>query len=84
MDSSIIKPHQCFLERYHAVLAAFHQQQIYYIEESLEQPIFLNPCNKLNFSSNNPYFYDISPKNITDKFIAISDFCRFHQPTLIS
>ena len=28
-----------------------------HIEEILEQPIILNPHTKLNFSSNNPYFY---------------------------
>ena len=27
-----------------------------YMEEIREQPIFLNPHTKLNFSSNNPYF----------------------------
>ena len=45
-----------------------------HIEEILEQPIFLNPHTKLNFSSNNPYFYSIPTKNITDKFTIIRDF----------
>ena len=48
-----------------------HQQQIYCLHtyrETLEQPIILNLHTKLNFSSNNHYFYRISLKNITDEF----------------
>ena len=37
-------------------------------KETLEQPIILNPHTKLNFSSNNPYFYSTPIKIITDKF----------------
>ena len=65
-------------------MTTFHQQQTYYIEEILEQPIFLSPYNTLNFSSNNSYYYRILPKNITDKFTTIRDLCRFHQPGLFS
>ena len=61
-------------------MAAFHQQHIYCIEEVLEQPIFLNPHNKLNFSSNNPCFYSIP----SDKFTIIRDFCRFLEPGIVS
>ena len=49
-----------------------------HLEEILEQPIFLNLHAKLN----NPYFYNMPPKNIIDKFIIISDLCRFLQPGL--
>ena len=43
-------------------------------EKVLEQLFILNPHTKLNFSSNNPYFYCILLKNITDKFTIIIDF----------
>ena len=68
-------------------MPTFYQQQIYYpkhIEEILEQPIFLNPHTKLNFSSNNLYFYIIPTKNITDKFTIIRDLFQFVQSGLIS
>ena len=54
------------------------------IEEILDQPMFLNPHTKLDFSSDNPYFYCIPPRNISDKFTIIRDLCRFLQPGLIS
>ena len=54
-----------------------------HIEEVLEQPIFLNPHTKLNFSSNNPYFYSILTKNIKDMFTIIRDLCQFLQSGLI-
>ena len=38
------------------------------VEEILDQPIFLNPHTKLDFSSGNPYFYSIPPRNISDNF----------------
>ena len=38
------------------------------IEESLEQPIHLNPNTKLDFSSDNQCFYCIAPKNISDNY----------------
>ena len=38
----------------------------------------------MNFSSNNPYFYSIPTKNITDKFTIIRDLCQFLQSGLIS
>ena len=37
-------------------------------EEILDQPIFLNPHTKLDFSFGNPYFYCIPPWNISDNF----------------
>ena len=38
------------------------------IEEILHQPIHFNPYTKLDFSSNNPCFYCISSKNISDNY----------------
>ena len=55
-----------------------------HIEEILEQTIFLNPHTKLNFSSNNPYFYSMPTKDITDKFSTIKDLYQFLQSALIS
>ena len=55
-----------------------------YMEEILDQPIFSNPHTKLDFNSENPYFYCILPRNISEKFIIIRDLCRFLQPGLIS
>ena len=54
------------------------------IEEILDQPMFLNPHTKLDFSSDNPHFYCIPSRNISDKFIIIRDVSRFLQPGLIS
>ena len=54
------------------------------IEEILDQPLFLNPHTKLDFNSDNPYFYCIPPKNMSDKFTIIRDICRFLQPGFIS
>ena len=54
------------------------------MEEILEQPIGLNPHTKLSFSSNNPYFYSIPTKNITDKFTINRDLCQFLQAGFIS
>ena len=47
--------------------------------EILKQAIILNPHTKQSFSSNDPYFYDITRKKIlqTDKLTIIRDFCRF-------
>ena len=53
-------------------------------EEILDHPIFLNPHTKLDFSSDNSYFYRIPPRNISDKFTIIKDLCGFLQPGLIS
>ena len=49
------------------------------IEEILDHPLFLNSHTKLDFNSDSPYFYDIPPKNISDKFNTIRDICRFLQ-----
>ena len=49
------------------------------IEEILEYPIFLNSYTELNFIPNNPYFYGIPTKNITDKFTIIRDLRQFLQ-----
>ena len=54
------------------------------IEEILDQPLFLNPHTKLDFSSNNPYFYCIPPNNVSDKFNTIRDICKSLQPGFIS
>ena len=54
------------------------------IEEILDQPLFLNPHTKLDFSSDNPYFYFTPPKNISDKFTTIRDTCRFLQLGFVS
>ena len=53
------------------------------IKNILEQPIFLNPHTKLDFSSDNAYFCCIPPRNISDKFTIIKDLCRFLQQDLI-
>ena len=55
-----------------------------HIEEILDQPVFQTPFSKLYFYSNNPYFYCIPPKNITDNFTIIRDICKFLQTDLIS
>ena len=52
--------------------------------ESLDQPIFLNLHPKLEFSADNPYFYCIQPRDISDKYTIIKDFYRFLQPGLTS
>ena len=54
------------------------------IEEILDQPIFLNPHTKLNFSSDNLYFCCILTRNLLDKFTIIRDLCRYLQPGVIS
>ena len=54
------------------------------IKEILDQTIFLNPHTKLDFSSDNPYFYSIPPRNISDKFNIIRGLSRFLLPGLIS
>ena len=38
------------------------------IEQIIAQPIHLNPYTKLDFSSDNPCFYCIAPKNISDNY----------------
>ena len=38
----------------------------------------------MDFYSNNPYFYCIPLKNITDKFAIIQDICKFLQTDIIS
>ena len=53
------------------------------IEEIIDQPLCLNPRTKLDFNSDNPYFYCIPPKNISDKFTIIRNICRFLQPGFI-
>ena len=55
-----------------------------FIEEILDQPLFLNPHTKIPHHSDNPYFYCLPPQNISDKFWTIRDICRFLQPGLIS
>ena len=50
----------------------------------LTKPYFLNPHTKLDFSSDNPYFYSIPPRNISDKFNIIRGLSRFLLPGLIS
>ena len=37
-------------------------------EQILDQPIFLNPHTKLDFSCGNPYFYCIASRNISENF----------------
>ena len=54
------------------------------VGQILDQPIFLDPHTKLDFSSDNPYFYCIPPRNMWDKFTIVRDLCRFLQPGLIS
>ena len=50
-----------------------------FIEEILDQPLFLNPHTKLHFHSDNPYFYCLPLQNISNKFTIIRDICRFLQ-----
>ena len=47
------------------------------IENVLGQTMFLNPHTKLDFSPDNPYFYCIPPRNISDKFNIIRDLWSF-------
>ena len=54
------------------------------IEESLDQPLLLNPHTKLDLNLNNPYFYRIPPNNNSDKFNTLRDICKFSQPGFIS
>ena len=54
------------------------------IEEIFDQPLFLGPHTKLLLNSDNPYFYCIPPRNISDKFATIRDICRFLEPGFIS
>ena len=54
------------------------------VEKILDQSTFLNPHTRLDFSSDNSYFYCIPPRNISGKFTMIKDLCRFLQPGLIS
>ena len=54
------------------------------VKEIFDQPLFLNPHTKIDFTSDNPYFYCISPKNVSDKFTTIRNICRFLQPEFIS
>ena len=54
------------------------------IEEILDQPLFLNPHTKLDFNSNNPYFYRIPPNNISDKFNTLRDIYTILKPGFIS
>ena len=53
------------------------------VEEILDQPLFLNPHTKLDFSSSNPYFYRIPPNNISDEFNTLRDIFKFFQPGFI-
>ena len=54
------------------------------LKEILDQPVFLNPHTKLDFSSDSPYFYCIPSRNTLGKFVIIRDLCRFLQQGLIS
>ena len=57
------------------------------IEEILHQPIHLNPYIKLDISSNNPCFYCIPSKHISDNYnktTIIRDLFIFLKPGLIS
>ena len=42
-----------------------------YIEGILEESIFLKPHVKLGFTYDNPYFYSIAPRDISQKFTII-------------
>ena len=53
-----------------------------FIEEI--QHIFLNPRTNLDFSSDNPFFYCIPPRNISDIFAIIRRLGKFLKPGLIS
>ena len=50
-----------------------------FLQKVLDQPLFLNPHTKLEFNSDNSYFYCILPKKILDKFSIIKDLFRFVQ-----
>ena len=52
-------------------------------EELLDQ-LISSPHTKMDFTSDNPYFYCIRPGNISNKFTIIRDLCRFLPPDLIS
>ena len=54
------------------------------MKEIFEKVIFLKLHTKLNFSSDNLYFYWILPRNISDKYNIIRELCRFLKPRLIS
>ena len=49
-----------------------------HVEETLEQPIILNPHTKPNFISNNPYFYSIPPKIYSVDFFNQVSFSTQH------
>ena len=53
-------------------------------EEIFDQPLFLNSHTKLDFNSNNPYFYRIPPNNISDKFNTLRDIYTILQPGFVS
>ena len=55
-----------------------------FIEEILDQLVFLSPHTNLDFSSDNSNFCCISPMNTSDKFTITGDLCRFLQPGLTS
>ena len=49
-----------------------------YIEEFLDELIFINQYTKLDFRSNNPLFYSNPPKSISDKFTLLESFEGFY------
>ena len=49
-----------------------------YIEEFLDELIFINQYTKLDFRSNNPLFYCNPPKSISDKFTLLESFEGFY------
>ena len=53
------------------------------IEEILDKPIFWNPHTKLDFTSDNLYFYCISPRYISHRRTIIRDLYNL-QPYLFS
>ena len=59
------------------------------MEEIIDQPIFLNPHNKLDFSSDDPSFYASHPEifqiNLPSPInLTIRDLFRFLQSSLIT
>ena len=54
-----------------------------YIEEFLDRLTLLNQRIKQEIYSNDPFFYCVPPKSISEKFTLNRDLCRFLQPGLI-
>ena len=57
---------------------------LYFTNNKFPVPTSIEKKYIIGFSSDNPYFYCITPKNISDKFSIISDLGRFFQPGPIS